>query len=262
LYNYKKDSVRLDYATEDKTAPKISGFIGDNSINEGIPYRTVYSDKKDSFDYFKYVTATDNRDVKVKLTVDTSKVDFKTTGTYTITYIATDKAGNTTKEKAKIGVRVKSSLDSMADSILSKITRSSWSDTKKARAIYNYTRGHIAYTGYSDKSSWEREAINGIRYGKGDCFTYYAVARALLTRAGIPNIQVTRVKGHGHHWWNMVYVQGGFYHFDCTPRTAGGKFCLLTDSQLSAYSRGHGNSHIWAYSKKPKSATKQLSSAF
>jgi hypothetical protein len=261
-YNYTKKTTKLDYATADKTAPKISGFIGENSYNEGIPYRIVYSDDKD-FDYFKYITVTDNRDVKVDVKVDTSKVDFNKTGTYTITYIATDKAGNKTKAKAKIGVRVPTSLDSMCDSILKKITKSNWSDTAKARAIYKYTRGHISYTGYSDKSSWESEAVNGIRYGRGDCFTYYAVARALLTRAGIPNIEVRRVKpdwrGHTRHWWNMVYVQGGFYHYDTCPSSRGGRFCLVTDSQLKEHSRTHGNGHIWAYSKKPKSATKILS---
>ena len=61
---------------------------------------------------------------------------------------------------------------------------------------------------------------------------YYCVSRALLTRAGIPNIEVTRVQGYGHHWWNMAYVNGGFYHFDTCPRKAGGRFCLVTDAQL------------------------------
>lgn len=258
-YNYKSKKYSLEYGTPDKKAPVISGFVGTNSYNGSIPYQIIYS--KD-YNFFKYVNADDDRDSKVELTVDTSKVDFNKTGTYTITYTAEDKAGNKSKATAKIGIRVATSLDSMANTLLKKLTKESWSDTQKAKAIYNYTRGHISYTGYSDKSSWEKEAANGIRYGKGDCFTYYAVARALLTRAGIPNIEVTRVQGHGHHWWNMVYVQGAFYHFDTCPRTQGGRFCLVTDNQLKEYSRTHGNSHIWAYSKKPKSGTKVLSSIF
>lgn len=261
VYNYKKKSLKFQYGTEDKKAPVIRGFIEENSYNQSMPYQVVYSNDK-NYNYFRYVQAEDDRDGKVKLTVDTSKVDFSKKGIYTITYTAEDKAGNKAKAKAKISVRVADSLDSMADTILKQITKPDWSDTKKARAIYNYTRGHVAYTGSSNKSSWENEAIRGIRYGTGDCFTYYAVARALLTRAGIPNIEVTRVQGHGHHWWNMVYVQNGFYHFDTCPRTAGGRFCLVTDAQLTAYSRGHGNSHIWAYKKIPKSATKKLSSVF
>ena len=260
-YNYKTKKYSLEYGTPDKKAPVISGFVGTNSYNGSIPYQIIYSDNKD-YNFFKYVSAVDDRDSKVELTVDTSKVNFDKTGTYTITYTAEDKAGNKSKATAKIGIRVATSLDSMTSTLLKKLTKESWSDTKKAKAIYNYTRGHISYTGYSDKSSWENEAANGIRYGKGDCFTYYAVARALLMRAGIPNIEVARVQGHGHHWWNMVYVQGAFYHFDTCPRIQGGRFCLVTDEQLKEYSRDHGNSHIWAYSKKPKSGTKVISSVF
>ena len=89
------------------------------------------------------------------------------------------------------------------------------------------------------------------------------MSRALLTRAGIPNIEVTRVQGYGHHWWNMAYVNGGFYHFDTCPRKAGGRFCLVTDAQLKNYSATVGKrSHIWAYSQKPKSPEKVLSSIF
>lgn len=262
-YRYASDKLSSDYATPDKKAPEIRGFVGKNSYNGSIPYQTIYSDQEKTYDYFKYVYAQDNRDAKITLKVDTSKVNFKKKGTYTITYTAEDKAGNVNKKTAKIAVRVNDSLDQMADTVLGRIIKKDWSDQKKATAIYNYTRGHIAYTGNSNKSSWEKEASNGLRYGRGDCFTYYCVSRALLTRAGIPNIEVTRVQGYGHHWWNMAYVNGGFYHFDTCPRKAGGRFCLLTDAQLKNYSATVGKrSHIWAYSQKPKSPEKVLSSIF
>ncbi|HCT93097.1 MAG TPA: hypothetical protein DF613_17185 [Lachnospiraceae bacterium] len=266
-HNMVKDTYSLLYGTEDKTKPVISGFIGENSYNTDsqgrkMPYRIVYSNEKDKFDFFKYVSATDDREGKVELTVDTSKVNFKKTGNYRITYKAKDKAGNVAKEKAYIGVRVPNTLDKMSADVLDSIIKPSWSDKQKAVAIYNFTRRHMSYSGTSDKTNWEKEARRGLNYGTGDCFTYYATARALLTRAGIPNIEVNRVRGVGRHWWNMAYVAGGFYHYDVCPRGRGGKFCLVTDDQLKSYSRTHGNSHIWAYDKKPKSATKKLSSIF
>lgn len=266
IYDYTSDSLSLRYGTADKTKPVISGFVGEDSYNRDskdkkIPCQVIYSDDKD-YDWTKYVSATDDRDGEVELTVDTSRVNFKKNGNYTVIYTARDKAGNVAKAKATVGIRKADSLEKEVDKVLRRIIKPSWSDTQKARAIYDYTRRHISYTGHSDKSDWAREAKRGIIYGYGDCFTYYAVARALLTRVGIPNIEVTRVKGYGRHWWNLVYVQDGFYHFDTCPRRQGGKFCLVTDEQLQAYSRSHGNSHIWDYSKKPKSAAKKISGIF
>ncbi|MEY8333205.1 transglutaminase domain-containing protein [Lachnospiraceae bacterium 47-T17] len=257
--NYETGNAIYEYATEDTTAPKITGFVGKNSYNGSIPYQTVFKGKEDSYDFFKYVKAVDDRDAKVDFRVDTSKVDFSKKGTYTITYTAVDSAGNKAKAKAKIAVRTNDSYDKLADEVLRAIIRADWSDQRKVTAIYNYAHGHISYTGTSDKSSWEREAVRGIQNGRGDCFTYYSVVRLLLTRCGIPNLQVNRVRGHGRHWWNMAYVGTGFYHVDACPRRSGGKLCLLTDAQLKAYSANRGNhSHIWDYAGKPKSATKVI----
>ena len=53
------------------------------------------------------------------------------------------------------------------------------------------------------------------------------------------------------HWWNLVYVDGEWLHFDTTPRRLGGDFCLLTTAQLLAYSNTHGNSHGFDPSQYP-----------
>lgn len=261
--NYEEDTMSYMHATNDVTAPEITGFVGKKSYNDEIPYMTVYADTADDFDYFKYVRAMDDKDSEVELTVDTDKVNFDKKGTCQITYIAEDKAGNITRKKAKIAVRVNDEYDRLADKVLSSIIKKKWSDTKKAVAIYNYIRRHLRYVHGYDHSDWERAAKNGIRYGRGDCFVYFSVASLLLSRAGIPNIRVTRVRGRGKYWWNMVYVQGGFYHYDCCPRVTGGRFCLLTDAQLKNYRarRGH-NAHIWAYNQKLKTPKKKISSAW
>lgn len=260
-YDFVRKKTSYHWGTADKTPPVITGFVGKNSYNQKIPYQVVYSDDK-KHDYFQYVKATDDREGKVKLTVNTKKVNYEKPGIYQITYVAKDKAGNVKRAQAKLEVRITKQVDQIADQVLSRIIRKDWSPQKKATAIYNYTRRHIVYVGTSNKNSWEQEAIHGIRYGRGDCFTYYAVARELLTRAGIPNIEVTRHRGAGHHWWNMVYTGKGWYHFDCGPRIGGGRFCLLTDAQLTNYSRSHGNKYIWNYAKIPKSAKQTLTRIF
>lgn len=261
LYDYEQKRTSYHWATADTTPPVITGFVGKNSFNQKMPYQVVYSNDND-YNFFQYVTASDDREGKVALKVNKKKVKFRKPGIYTITYVAKDKAGNVSRKNAKIQVRKAKEVDALADRVLSVIIKKHWTSRQKAVAIYNYTRRHISYVGVSNKSSWEQEAIHGIRYGRGDCFTYYAVARALLTRAGIPNIEVTRYRGAGHHWWNMVYIGNGWYHFDCGPRIGGGRFCLLTDAQLIRYSRTHGNKYIWNYKKIPKSPKKRLSSIF
>lgn len=260
-YDYSSNRTSYHWGTVDTTPPVIKGFVKSNSYNQNMPYQVVYSNDKD-YDYFQYVKAEDDREGKVSLTVSTKNVNFKKAGTYKITYTAKDKAGNIAKANAKIQVRKIKLVDEIAEEVLSDIIKDKWSVKKKAIAIYNYTRGHISYVGTSNKKSWEKEAVNGIRYGKGDCFTYYSVARALLTRAGIPNIEVTRYRGEGHHWWNMIYVEGGWYHYDCGPRNGGGRFCMLTDAQLKQYSKTHGNKYIWNYKKIPKTPKKKLSTIF
>lgn len=75
--------------------------------------------------------AQDNRDAKITLKVDTSKVNFKKKGTYTITYTAEDKAGNVNKKTAKIAVRVNDSLDQMADTVLGRIIKKTGRIRKK-----------------------------------------------------------------------------------------------------------------------------------
>ena len=260
-YDYQKKKTSIHWATADTTPPEILGFVKGNSYNQNMPYQVIYSDDKD-YDYFKYVWAEDDREGKVLLTVNTEKVNFKKAGIYKITYTAQDRAGNVGKANAKIEIRKKKQVDELADEVLSEIIKKKWSEKRKAIAIYDYTREHISYVGTSNKKSWEKEAVHGIRYGEGDCYTYYAVARVLLTRAGIPNIEVVRYRGEGHHWWNMIYVAGGWYHYDCGPRKGGGRFCMLTDAQLTEYSKTHGNKYIWNYKKLPKTPKKKLTTIF
>ena len=45
-YRYASDKLSSDYATPDKKAPEIRGFVGKNSYNGSIPYQTIYSDQE------------------------------------------------------------------------------------------------------------------------------------------------------------------------------------------------------------------------
>lgn len=133
-------------------------------------------------------------------------------------------------------------VDEMADRVLAQITNDQMTKTEKAKAIYSWVRGNIRYVSGTQKDEWVKAAYDGFRKKSGDCYTYYAVSLALLSRADIPSIEVTRLDGH--HWWNLINCGEGWYHFDTTPRTGGGTFCLLTDKELMEFSNKHKTSRM------------------
>lgn len=241
-YDLKKNTYTLLWGTPDTTAPKFSGFLKKRSYSGlGDIYRVYYSDKKDSYNYRQFVSATDDRDGKVKVQVDKSKINWKKEGKYKIYFRAADRAGNTATTWAMVQVLKPKSAESAADQVLRSITKKGWSSTKKAKAIYNYVRENTSYVHNSSHVYWREAALRGLRYQSGDCYTYYSMCRLLLTRAGIPNILIKRypTPGGQRHFWNLAYVQGGWYHFDATPRRREGSFCLRTDAQMNAYSSGY-----------------------
>lgn len=240
LYTYDaiKKKGTLTWGTKDKKAPVLSGMLKKYSYNGKSPHMVCYTDKKNSFDFAQFVTATDNRDGNVKVEVDTGNINWSKSGVYKVRYIAKDKAGNKATSWAKVQVYKPGTAEQIADKVLKQITKKNWSAEKKSRAIYKYVKNRCSYVDNGTHKDWRTAAVNGIRYQSGDCFTYYAVVRLLLSRAGIPNMEVTRYpsrKGY-RHWWSLVYVRNGWYHLDTTPRKRKGEFCLLTDKQVWGYS--------------------------
>jgi len=130
-------------------------------------------------------------------------------------------------------------LDQMCDEVLAGITSARMSRREKATAIYAWMRKNFRYSGRSATRDWVTEAYQGLRKRHGDCYTYFAVAQALLSRSGIPCIEVIRYTDNDHYW-NLIQLEDGWWHFDTTPRSAGGYFCLWSDAQMAAYSARHG----------------------
>ena len=201
----------------------------------------------DSISYKKGVTVTDNRDKDLTFTVDNSKVNLKKEGTYTVTYTAKDAAGN--KATKKINVTVKrftisiEQVNELCDNVLAKITNNGMTNRDIAYAIYKWAKQNISYTGESDKSDWVAEAYRGMTNKYGDCFTYFSVAQALLTRAGIDNMEVTRVGGKTRHYWNLINCGDGWYHFDSTPHKDHKQTFMLTDQEVAEYTELRGNNY-------------------
>ena len=223
-------------------------------------YLTCYSDQRENFNFKRFISVKDNHDRHVKITVNTNGVNWKKTGLYKVRFRAKDKAGNVAKTWSYLQVFKPGRLENTVDPILKAILRPSWSVTTKARAIYSYVRSHVSYFGDNGHTNWRAVAEKGLTFGNGDCYTFYAVCRALLTRAGIPNLTIERYPSHEgyRHWWNLVYVQHGWYHFDTVTRRRGGNFCLVTNKQLMEYNAG-GTTFAYRSGVYPRWATKEIS---
>ncbi len=209
--------------------------------------------------YKASVTVSDDYDPDAELTVDTSQVDAEKAGVYDIVYTATDWAGNTSQASTTITIRRKpvnyveeDEVLAEAEEVLEEITTEDMSLAQIAYAIYEWARTNIVYVDTSEKDSWTNGAHQGFAEKSGDCYIYFATCKALLTQAGIPNIDVVKSDtSQSSHFWSLIDCGTGWYHFDATPRRAGGDFFMLTDEELLEYSEEHGDSHIFDTSLYP-----------
>lgn len=211
----------------------------------GAKNQTVYVGAKVA--YRKDITVVDNRDEQVPLVVDSSAVNIKKPGKYPVIYTATDEAGNTTSVTVEFTVIAKpknytltEEVFARADQVLANILQEGMTEVDKAWAIYTWVTEHLSFVGTSDKSDWVQAAARGFNRGTGDCFVYYALSRALLTRAGFENMCVEKSASAGppRHYWNLVKVNGNWYHFDTCPNYTGYSYtCFLrTDVEVREYS--------------------------
>ncbi|MBQ8555152.1 MAG: leucine-rich repeat protein [Clostridia bacterium] len=93
-------------------------------------------------------------------------------------------------------------------------------------ANYDYTYSHY-------------DASGVLLYGTGVCDSYARAYQMLCTAAGIECLYVSGTAGGGAHGWNMIKLDGQWYHVDCTwddPNEGGWErhtyFCL-TDEQMA-----------------------------
>lgn len=231
---------------QDTTPPVISG-VADQEILLG-----------ETVAYKKGVTVTDDYDENVELEVDSSQVNPAVAGDYLVTYRATDRSGNTAEATAYFSFTQPSEYTDLAleeaQKVLDKITTEDMTQTEVAKAIYDWCRANIAYTAHSDKGDWQKAAVQGFTQRSGDCYVYFATAKAMFEAAGIPNIDVEKiyVEGRAMHYWSLIDCGSGWYHFDATPRVGeGDDFFMVTDAYLEAYSQAHNNSHEFDHSLYP-----------
>jgi hypothetical protein len=197
----------------------------------------------DSISYREGVTVTDDYDPNPQLIIDSSGVNLNQAGVYTVIYSATDISGNRSEARSTVTVRGidMDLVNELADGILSRIINNSMSQRQKARAIYNWVDARVSYTTRNPTRNLAQGAYNAFTRGSGDCYTYMAASRVLLTRAGISNQTAKRYGGETDHYWNLVNTGDGWHHFDVCPTpgnlvTINQRF-MFTETQAEQYTQ-------------------------
>lgn len=213
----------------------------------------------DTVAYKSKVTVTDNSGADVTIKVDASAVDLKTEGSYPVTYTATDIAGNCAEKTLTVTVKVyradEEELNNKIDGIFKTLFKDGMTNYEKCKAIYDYIRSHVSYVSSSEKGDYIKAAMEGLTKGKGDCYVYFSLSKAMLTRAGFPNMDIERIRvGDSMHFWNLVDIGDGhgWYHFDATPRVGRPYIFLWDDATLWEYSDSHKGSHNYDKSLYPE----------
>lgn len=218
--------------------------------------------------YKKAIRFYDNLDSVDELTLDVDNhgVDLNTVGDYPYTATVTDRNGNAATAGAVVHVLAAGSevadideVNALADQILADITNDSMTPKERLRAIYDWIQDTMHYEGDSQEEDVVLAAYTGFTEHTGNCFTYMAQAKFLLTQAGIDNLVITKVVPEGRtdistHYWNIVNIGEGWYHYDCTPRRNRRDFFYITDAELKEYSDQHAvyGTHVYDPSLYPK----------
>ena len=197
--------------------------------------------------YRQGVTAQDDfgRDLTDYIDVDSSNVNHNVVGEHYVTYKVTDKTGLVTMITETVQV-LDVDIDyvnARVDEALYLIMEDGKSQLDLVKDIHSQVMAVIAT--YSPNriepaNSYEG-AYRALRDRAGNCFNYYALGEIMLTRAGIPNMEINRISGtETRHRWSLVNPDNlGWHHFDATPTRLqwGAQTAFFTGSQARYFSR-------------------------
>ena len=211
------------------TTPPLISIDGDKEYERG-----------DTILYRSGVRVTDNSKETPELTIDSSEVQSNVPGVYPVFYQATDSAGNTGYAEGKIIIKedhtpTEKEVDQIADDILKQLIETDMSEQEKAWAIYNWCLENIHVTARAQKDSILYGAYDGLYYKEGDCFTSFAAGMWLLERSGFRTIPLSHQMGESTHYWSLVELEEGWYHFDCSHLREGYHCFMQTDEQVKRF---------------------------
>ena len=120
-----------------------------------------------------------------------------------------------------------------ADRVVGELVTAGMSDYDVVKTLHDYLVTHCDYDYRVDIGNMpfvSHQAEGALLKGTAVCSGYAKAYEALLDAAGIPNATITGYAG-GYHAWNLVQVDGQWYHVDATwddPTTRGGDYVRYT----------------------------------
>ena len=231
---------------DDVTPPEIAG-VEPLTVSQG-----------DAISYKKNVTVTDDKDDNPKLEVDTSSVNPDKRGTYKVTYTATDAAGNVSEKtttikivSAKISEATEETVNAKADEILSEIITEGMTQKQQAKAVFDWVVKNITYSETAGIDDLLSAAYKGMFYRIGDCTVKQKTAEVMLNRLGIKNMEIEKIRDTRGHYWLLIDIGEGWYHYDPNLQLDGTLIFYWHDADLWEYSNTHKNTHNYDPSKYP-----------
>ena len=170
-----------------------------------------------------------------------------------------------TRSSAKIDVNQQylitaaqvSSVDATVDDILARNNAHSLSDFDKIKFVNDYIVQNTVYS--TDTTNSPHSAYTVLAEGKAVCQGYALLAQKMLTKLGIESLYVVGEAGGVGHAWNLVKLNGAWYHMDTTwndptpdrgPNNVRYAYFLMSDHQLA-------NDHTWERADYPQAVDEQ-----
>ncbi|PEB39193.1 transglutaminase domain-containing protein [Bacillus pseudomycoides] len=242
--NEKVDDIKPDTKLLKNFQKELKKHIDNREENITITYKTKAKNGREVMDtLYKEYTKIVDADEYLKYNVASTKYSIRGipenyTFTLKITYRESKEQTQHVKAQAK--------------SIISSILKVGMDEHEKVKAIHDYVVKHVSYdTSYKAYTAYEalvnRSAV---------CQGYTLLTYQLLKEAGIQSHIVTGMGDGQAHAWNLVNIDGKWYHLDTTfDDPVPDKEGRVTYSYFNMSDEQFSKDHSWDRSKYPAATT-------
>ena len=143
--------------------------------------------------------------------------------------------------------RVLADMEKRVKSLL----RPGMSDYEKLCALHDFLVQHARYD-----ASGGGNVADVLYHGRGSCEAYSAAMNIMMELAGMKSRVVTGLADGGPHAWNLVSIDGSWYHVDATwddPVIDGGRKQVLSHAYLCRTDAEMSATHSWNRLNYPRS---------